>query len=248
MAEITPKESLRLFCVECLSSFFVFDQLDAIEEASSSDVSNDREVSKRIIKGSAKDGLVTAHVTEDVFALKNFDVLERYCSAHRVPAEGIAVEEDFATFIEGVVDTVRDHHRSKWRVSGSQTLGKGQDVGGHVELDRTEPFTEPTKGTNGLIEGQQDAVAGADLANSLEVARGRHEATTSILHRLQEDDGNGVRALAKDCSLNLVRRPHAEGVDVVGVHGCSVEVGIGDLDSTRNQWFEGRAIGVDRGD
>ena len=77
-------------------------------------------------------------------------------------------------------------------------------------------------------------MAGADLANSLEVARGRSEAATSILYGFQKDDGHGLGTLAQDGPLDLIRRPHAEGIDVISVDGSSIEVGVGYFDRTRN--------------
>ena len=113
MAEITPKESLRLFCVECLSSFFVFDQLDSIEKARAANVTNDREVAKGIFEGSSEDWLVATDVPQDVFSFEDLNIFERHCRTDRVATEGVAVEKHLATLVEGVVDAVGDQHGSK---------------------------------------------------------------------------------------------------------------------------------------
>ena len=62
---------------------------------------------------------------------------------------------------------------------------------------------------------QQHVVLVADLADPLEVAGRGREAAAGVLHRLEEDRGDGVGALVLDGDRDLVGGPAAERLGVV---------------------------------
>ena len=74
---------------------------------------------------------------------------------------------------------------------------------------------EPAEGADDLVGDQQHVVLVADLAHPLEVAGRRREAAAGVLHRLEEDGGDRVRALEQDGPLDLVGGPAAERLEVV---------------------------------
>ena len=79
-------------------------------------------------------------------------------------------------------------------------------------------------------DDEEHVVLVADLADPLEVAGGRREAAAGVLHRLEEDRGDGVGALELDGLGDAVGGPAAEGLLVVTqVLGSAVHVGVGHL-------------------
>ncbi len=91
----------------------------------------------------------------------------------------------------------------------------------------------------------------ADLADALEVAGRGREAAARVLHRLQEDGGDGVRALEEDLLLDLVGGPAAERLRVVTEERRAVDVGVRDLvgagDQRLERGLEGRQAGDGQG-
>ena len=73
--------------------------------------------------------LVRAHVAEEALALEDVEVGERDRAAHRVAAEGDAVQEDAAGLEERLGDAVADEHPAERRVAGREALGHGDHVG-----------------------------------------------------------------------------------------------------------------------
>ncbi len=130
--------------------------------------------------------------------------------------------------------------RAERRVPASQALGDGDHVGQVAVALGAEVLAEAAEGADHLVRDEQHAVAVADLADPLEVPGRRREAATAVLHRLQEDRGDGVGALAQDRPLDLVGGPHAERDEVVAVLGCTVEVGVRHLDRAGHERLERR--------
>ncbi len=77
-----------------------------------------------------------------------------------------------------------------------------------------------------------------DLADPLEVAGRRREAATRVLHRLQEDGGDGVRTFELDRFLDTIGGPSSKCFEVVAVLWSAVEVGVWHPEATGRERFE----------
>ena len=142
---------------------------------------------------------------------------------------------------ERLDDPVAHRQRAQRRVPAGQALGHGDHVRHVVVALGAEEVPEATPGADHLVGDEQDAVAVADLADPLEVARRRGEAAAGVLHRLQEHGGDRRRVLGQDGLLDGVGGPAAEGVHVVLEVRGPVEVGVRDLEGARHQRLERRA-------
>ena len=74
-------------------------------------------------------------------------------------------------------------------------------------------MADAAEGADDLVADEQHVVLVADLAHPLEVSGRRREASAGVLHRLEEDRGDGLGALELDHLLDAVRRPDAERLD-----------------------------------
>jgi hypothetical protein len=77
----------------------------------------------------------------------------------------------------GAVNAVAHRHSSHRLCAVGQRLGHRDDIGSHAERGRRKRLAGTTETANHLIEHQQDAVAVADLADSLEIPAWRDEHT-----------------------------------------------------------------------
>ena len=109
-------------------------------------------------------------------------------------------------------------------------------------------MAQPPEGADDLVGDEQDAMAVADFADALEVARRRGETAAGVLHGLEVDGGHRVGALAHNGPFDLVGGPSAEGHLVVGEDLGPVEVRVGHLDRPGHQRLEGSAQLGDAGD
>ena len=114
-------------------------------------------------------------------------------------------------------------------------------------------MAEPAEGADDLVGDQQHVVLVADLADPLEVAGRGREAAAGVLHRLEEDRGDGVGALELDRLGDAVGRPLAELVLVVlgpGLEllGRAVEVRVRHPERRRHQRLERRLHARQAGD
>ena len=82
-------------------------------------------------------------------------------------------------------------------------------------------------------------MAVADLAHLLEVALGRREAPARILHRLQEDRRDRLRAFEEDRVLDRVATRVGER-GLVLAQRVAVAVGVADMRAPGHQRFERR--------
>ena len=121
---------------------------------------------------------------------------------------------------EGLEQAVRGDHRPHRCVARRHALRTGDDVRRDAVTSDRERFADAAEGADRLVGYQQHVVAIADRPHPLEVARRRREAPAGILHRLQEDRGDGVRSLELDRLLDLVGGPPPELHLVVGVLGA----------------------------
>ncbi len=163
-----------------------------------------------------------------------------------MPGERDAVQERGRPRVERLHQRVADHHAAERRVAGGDALGEGDDVRLVVIPLGAEVVAEPAERAYHLVGDQQHAVPVADLPYPLEVPGRRREAAAGVLHRLEEDRGDRLRALAQDRPLDLVRGPAAElhlvtGHDVWG----PVEISVRHPDAAGRQRLE-RVLDGDR--
>ena len=89
-------------------------------------------------------------------------------------------------------------HRAERRGRVVGALGHGQQVGRHAEVLRGERRAEPPQARDHLVEDEQDAVAVADLAQSLQIALRRDQHAGRARHRLDDHRGNGRCVMQRD--------------------------------------------------
>ena len=158
--------------------------------------------------------------------------------------EGVAVEEGVGALLVRLEEPVAGDHRADGGVAGGHPLRAGDDVGGVAEVRAGEHRPDAAEGADDLVGDEQDVVLVADLADPLEVAGGRREAAAGILHRLEEDRGDGLGSLELDRLGDAVGGPAPEGLGVLPqVLGGAVEVGVGHLVGTGDQRLE---VGLQR--
>ena len=169
-------------------------------------------------------------VLEHLLLLEDLEVAQADRGRDRVAAEGVAVGEHVAAGEEGLHQPVGGDHRAERGVPGGDALRRGDHVGLVAEAGGAEHVAEAAEGADDLVGDQEHVVLVADLADPLEVARGRREAAAGVLHRLEEDRGDRVGALVLDRDRDLVGGPAAEllGGEVLGgaVLGRAVDVGV----------------------
>jgi hypothetical protein len=139
-------------------------------------------------------------------------------------------------------------HPAQRDVAGGQALGGGDDVGRVVVLQPTEVLAEAAEAADHVVRDHQDVVAVADLADPLEVSGRRREAAAGVLHRLEEDGGDGVRALELDRLGDPVGRPDAELLGAHRLVGAAVVVGVRHPERRRHERLEVLLQGRDAGD
>ena len=140
---------------------------------------------------------------------------------------------------ERLEEAVAGDHRADGGVAGGHALGAGDDVGHVAEVVAREHRADPAERADHLVGHQQHVVLVADLAHPLEVAGRGREAAAGVLHRLEEDGGDGVGALELDGLGDPVGGPAAERLLVVAqVLGRAVQVGVGDLEGAGHERLE----------
>ena len=162
--------------------------------------------------------------------------------------ERVAVRERRVAAPERRCDPIADQARADGGVPARHALRAGDDVGHVAELVAGEHLAQAAEGADHLVRHEQDVVAVADLADALEVPGRRREAATGVLHRLEEDRGDGVRPFELDRLLDLVGGPAAERLEVVTVLRRAVEVGVRHLERAGYERLEHLAGGRDAGD
>ena len=165
-----------------------------------------------------------------------------------MPAERVAVREVVVAVPERLEDPVGRDHRADGGVARGHALGAGDDVRLVAEAVGAEEVADPAERADHLVGDEQHVVLVADLADPLEVAGRRREAAAGVLHRLEEDGGDGVGALELDGLLDAVGGPAAERLEVVAVLGRAVEVGVRHLVGAGDERLEHLLRGRDAGD
>ena len=107
---------------------------------------------------------------------------------------------------------VGGQHRAD-RKAGAEALGQRHDIGRHADLLVAEHFAEPADAGLHLVEGEQQPVLVAELAQLAEELRRRRAHAALALHRLDDDAGG----LGRDGELE--RLEIAERNLVEAVHG-----------------------------
>ena len=147
--------------------------------------------------------------------------------------------------VNGCDQRVAGDHAAERGVARGHALGERDDVGLVTVTLRAEVVAEPAERADHLVGHQQHAVLVADLADPLEVPGRRREAAAGVLHRLEVHGGDRLGAFPLDGPVDLVGRPPAEGLQVVGDEiGRPVEVGVRHPDAARGHRLE---RGLDRG-
>jgi hypothetical protein len=142
---------------------------------------------------------------------------------------------------ERLEEPVADDHQPERGIAGGDALGRRDDVGDVAEVVAGEHRADPAEGADRLVGDEQDVVLVADLADPLEVAGGRREAAAGVLHRLEEDRGDRLRALELDGLGDPVRGPPTERLLVVAqVLRAAVDVGVGHLVAAGHERLEDR--------
>src|SRR5215470_10585600 len=232
------EQPLGLGVVEREAGGLIFDQLDPVEVAVAPHVADDRQVIQ-LLQGGAEGSLVRPDIAEQVLLLEYVEVGQRHGAGHRVSGESDSVQEGVLVLQVRLHQPVADHHSAQRRVTRSDALGEGDDVGRVAVPLASEHVTQPAEGADHLVRNHQHAVLVADLAYALEITRRRREAPARILHRLQVNGGHRLRPLTQDGPLNLVRRPDAERRNVIGDETrCTVEVRIRHPHATGRQRLE----------
>ena len=126
---------------------------------------------------------------------------ERGGAGQRMAGIGVAVEQFDQVFRpahHGVVDirAHRDPAHGHGRVG--QPFGHRHDVGSNVETLAREGRAEAAEPGDHLVEDEQYAVAVADRAQALQIPLRRNQHAGGAGHGLDDDGGDGARAIERD--------------------------------------------------
>ena len=203
----------------------VGDQLDGPQQAPAADVADMAVVGEAIDERALQRFAHLAHPGQQaVLADRALDG-QRGGAGNRMAHIGMAVLEETAALADGAVDLAADQQRADRLVAGPQTLGHGEQVGGHAFGLAGEQRAGAAHAAHHLIEDQQHAVAIADLADALEVAGNRrHRAHGRADHRLDDESGDGLRPQLDDHRLELAR--DAQPVGLLALVRGLVAVGV----------------------
>ena len=166
-------------------------------------------MSRRPSRAARSPCLVLAHPPEQVLALDQIEVGERDGGGHRMAAERQPVREVGRLRLERRRDALGHDQRAHRHVGRGQALRRRDQVGHVIEALPAEPRAQPAPRADRVVGDQQHAVAVADLAHALEVARRRDQAAARVLHRLEDHGRDGLAALGADPRLDRVGRPQA---------------------------------------
>src|SRR5438128_3530895 len=146
---------------------------------------------------------------------------ERRRAAHRVPAEGAAVRPRLPLHDRFFGDDRADRH------AAAEPLRREQHVGLDPLVLARPHLAGPPHAALHLVAHQQDAVAVAQLAQRLQVARRRHHVPALALDRLHEDRGHALRVepLGEQVVLDGRHVPHrARGLSTTEIAVVAIAV------------------------
>ena len=105
---------------------------------------------------------------------------------------------------QGVVNAASDDGGAHRDRAIRNALRNGHNVGRHLEKLRRERRSQAAEARDDLIEDEEEAVAVADGAQLLEIAFWRQQHPCRSGHRLDDDGGDGVRAVKADQALQVI--------------------------------------------
>ncbi|KAG1542023.1 hypothetical protein G6F50_014155 [Rhizopus delemar] len=140
--------------------------------------------------------------------------------ADRIRPPRVAVRKldgAFGPLHERVVHVLLHQRRAHRDGAVGQALGAGDDVWLDAEEGRREGAVDAPERADHLIENQQDAVLGRDLAQLFQVALGRDQHARGAGHRFDDDGGDGGGVMQRDDAFQLVGQVGAPGGLALGV-------------------------------
>ena len=131
---------------------------------------------------------------------------------HRMTGVGVAVEQfdqALRAVHKGILDLAADKHRAHGNGAVGQALGGGHDVRGDFPALCGKGLAQSAVTGNDLVEDQQNAMLGRDLAQALEIAHRRQYDASGTGHRLDNHGSNVFRAVQGHQLFQLVSQFHA---------------------------------------
>ena len=113
----------------------------------------------------------------------------------------------------GFDERASNHHAAERLIGTGHALGKRDHVWHHTETFTTGEVAQTPESIDDLVGAQQDPVLVAQLAQFLPITSGWDYTATSVLHRLSDNQRNGLGALGQD--------PCLDGLDACQVSGGS---------------------------
>ena len=160
-------------------------------------------------------------VLDDSLLLERLDRGDGRGTGERVAGVGEPAGEEPAAHL--LPDRLRDDHRAERHVAGVDPLRDGEDVRHDVPVLAREPLAGAAEAGHHLVADEQDPVPVARLADRLQVPVGRDDDPVRAHDRLEDDRGDGVRALVLE-DLLQVRRAGADRARIGMAGGAAVGV------------------------
>lgn len=206
------------------------DQLEAAEEPPAADVADVGMVAEAVLEAPLETVAQLPHAGQQVAGLDGTLNGQGRGAGGGVADVGMAVLEEARALGDGRADALADQGRADRLIAGAQPLGDGHQVRRHALLLGGEQAAGAAHAAHHLVEDQEDAVAIADLAHALEIARhGGHRAERRADHRLGDEGHHVLRPQALDLALELLGQPLAVGLRrlarslvTIGVAGADV--------------------------
>ena len=149
--------------------------------------------------------------SERLFFLKHFDVGQRDGAAERIAGIAVAVEEGFEVFVsaeKGLVDFVGRECCGQWHVAAGQAFADRHQVRRDPLMLAGEHLAGAAESGGHFIGNEEDIVLGAELTNSLQIARrGGQHACCGLHERLDDEAGQFTVPLFEDL-FNRIEAGH----------------------------------------
>src|SRR6266568_1673510 len=220
----------RGFCV------FVGYHLDADHEAAATDIAHEGKALRPVV-GAGED--VFAYVVGVLhgFALEDVDGGKGGGNRYGVSAEGGGVGAGNPVHDFGAGD-----ERGKGHAAGD-SLGDGDHVGGDAGVFNGPPLAGASHAGLHFIDYEENAMLVANAAEFLQEGRGRGEISDFTLESFYYDGGTllGRDFGAEDPILDVARGV-ASVLLGLGSGGTAVEIGIGDVDHSRDERREASTL------
>ena len=129
-------------------------------------------------------------------------------TSHRMAGVGVAMGEldrvlgrVLVGLHQTVVNTVRADHAAQRNHAIGHALGKVQHVRHHAVIVSTKVAAQAPKTGDDLVKNQQNAVSGADLAQSLQIAFRRQIPARTASHGLDNDGRDVARVMQRQDAI-----------------------------------------------